>query len=369
MFKNKILTILLIIPGSLFLMSWGWQGHQKISGNAPLSYTAQMNQFHEWTQILVAFSTEADDRKQFDPDESPKHYIDIDFYDSFNSTGRIPQRLDSLIFENGYFTVYDMGILPFAIETTFDSLTACFIRGDWEKAVLVAADLGHYVADGHMPLHITENYNGQMSGNTGIHSRFESTMINNNIESIVYEGWEVEFIPNVNQYIFDFIYTNHYYKDSILAADNYAKGIAGSTNSSAYKQALWEKSKDFTILLFKNASHALAEMIYTSWVLAGSPAMPSQGIDENALSFSLEPVFPNPVSTVATISFSSDLNQYLELYVTNLNGVIVDDIFSGRVTPGNQKITWNPECISPGSYYLILTDRKRALNHKMILLN
>jgi hypothetical protein len=41
----------------------------------------------------------------------------------------------------------------------------------------VAADIGHYVADMHQPLHLTRNYNGQLTGNYGIHARYEGQMI------------------------------------------------------------------------------------------------------------------------------------------------------------------------------------------------
>ena len=74
--------------------------------------------------------------------------------------------------------VIDQGVLPWATQITYDSLVNCFTRFDWAKAVLFASDLGHYVGDAHNPLHITRNYNGQYSGNYGVHSRYESGMIN-----------------------------------------------------------------------------------------------------------------------------------------------------------------------------------------------
>lgn len=272
---TKNLLVRLSLPAiALILISWGSTGHFKINTAASLSYNAQMSQFADWTATLASHASDADIRKNTDPTEAPKHYIDIDSYPEFILTGRIPQTLDSVILIHGSTFVYGNGILPWATKVTFDSLKNCFTRQDWEKAVLFAADLGHYVADGHMPLHITENYDGQLTGNTGIHSRYETTMINSYIGQIIYSGMDITVIPNVNQYIFNYLYINQGYVDSVLAADNYARAAAGgSTSSTTYKTALWNKSKGFTIPLFRNASHSLTELIYTAWVLAGSPAM------------------------------------------------------------------------------------------------
>jgi hypothetical protein len=259
---------------ALILISWGSTGHYKINTAASLSYNAQMSQFTYWTTTLADHASDADIRKNTDPTEAPKHYIDIDSYSEFVLQGKIPQTLDSVILLHGSTFVYNNGILPWATLICFDSLRNCFARHDWSKAVLFASDLGHYVADGHMPLHITENYDGQLSGNSGIHSRYESTMINAYIGQINYAGMDISVIPNVNQYIFSYLYSNYIYVDSVLAADNYAKSVSGgSTTSTAYKTALWGETKGFTIPLFRNASHALTELIYTAWVLAGSPAM------------------------------------------------------------------------------------------------
>ena len=49
--------------------------------------------------------------------------------------------------------------------------------GDWTSAVTWAADLGHYTADSHQPLHCTKNYDGQNTGNDGVHFRFEVMMM------------------------------------------------------------------------------------------------------------------------------------------------------------------------------------------------
>ena len=248
--KNILLKKYFYIYGlmpalALVLMSWGYTGHEKISHEAHLSYSQEMSQFDAWTDFLASHASDADERKAWDPDEGIKHYIDIDNYQQFINYGTIPQTLDSVIDIYGYNFVYDQGILPWATLTTFDSLVACMARHDWNQAKYFAADLGHYVGDGHMPLHITRNYNGQYSGNNGIHSRYESTMINNYIDEISYVGYNVDIIDDISQYVFSYLYTNYTYVDSVLIADDYAQNISGNTNSIGLQTGFMGKIKKF----------------------------------------------------------------------------------------------------------------------------
>jgi len=352
-------------------MSWGSTGHYKINTACGLSFNAQMSQFNAWITTLADHASDADDRKSWDPNEAPKHYIDIDSYGEFIANGRIPQTLDSVIAIHGASFVYDKGILPWATLTAYDSLEKCFERLDWAKAVLFAADLGHYVADGHMPLHITENYNGQNSGNNGIHSRYESTMINANIAQITYEGANITEIENVNQYVFDYLYNNYSYVDSVLDADTYARTLAGNTNSTTYKQALWNETRDFTIILFKNASHSLTELIYTAWVQAGSPLISSASIDTpvTEASFYLEQNMPNPFKNSTRINFSITDNLEVQMEVYDESGRLMATLAEGQKAPGHYSIDWIPGNLRAGIYYLVLKSGDLVNIKKMSVLN
>lgn len=203
--KKLVIPILALLTLSVLLTSWGKVGHSKISESAALSFNQQMQDFQAWTSFLVAHASDADTRKSADPTEGPKHYIDIDNYSDYNTKGRIPQTFDSVNTLYGSTFVKTNGTLPWATKAAFDSLRNCLQRHDFTKAKIVAADLGHYVADGHMPLHITKNYDGAETNQSGIHSRYESTMIGAKIGQIAYSGNDALEITDVNQYIFNYI--------------------------------------------------------------------------------------------------------------------------------------------------------------------
>ena len=278
--KKKLLLPFIIIL-TLILCGWGQTGHNIINKNAVLSFPPQMNEFLSWSDQLALHASDADNRKSADPTEAPKHYIDIDSYPEFVSTGRISQDYDSVVTAHGESFVIGEGILPWAIITTYDTLEKCFERRDWNKAVLVAADLGHYVADSHQPLHITKNYNPG-----GLHSRYETGMIDRYQAQIVYSGDSVQFVQNIPDFVFSTIYSNYIYVDSVINADVKAKAVNSDTRSDAYYQALWNITGSFTVKLFKSASYKLACLIYTAWVNAGSPLISGGYLPVELVSFS-----------------------------------------------------------------------------------
>ncbi|MBN1987950.1 MAG: T9SS type A sorting domain-containing protein [Bacteroidales bacterium] len=358
-----------VIPLALALISWGNSGHYAISENAEKSFNAEMQQFYSWTSVLANHASDADYRKGSDPTEGPKHYIDLDYYAEFNSGGGIPENMADAIARYGSYDVYDWGILPWATLASYDSLVSTLRRGEYQKASLYAADLGHYVGDGHMPMHLTKNYNGQLTGNTGIHSRYESTMINYYVGSIQYSGREVSQVDNVSRYVFSYLYDNFKYKDSVLIADNYAKSVSSNTSSTAYKSALWQKSKGFTKVLFENASHALAQLIYTAWIEAGRPSFTSVDMVDEEPQIVVSQNVPNPFSVSTQVAFTVDKPTAVSAKVFNANGQLVDILLNSQTMFGHNTLTWNPSGASSGVYILVVSTSTTSIAKKMVLYN
>ncbi|NVO02319.1 MAG: hypothetical protein HXX09_06410, partial [Bacteroidetes bacterium] len=215
--KKNILKIGFLFGISVFLVSWGSTGHNKISQNTSLSFPVSPSFLQIWSDSLAMNASNADYRKSTDPMEQYNHYIDIDTYPEFIANGTIPSTYDSVVSIHGQTFVTDNGILPWATLTYYDSLVMAFQAGNMHQAMLYASDVGHYVADGHMPMHLCANYDGQLTGQAGIHSRYESTMIGSYVNQITYTGSSLNYIPDVKTYIFEYIYTNQTYVDSVLA--------------------------------------------------------------------------------------------------------------------------------------------------------
>ncbi len=110
------------------------------------------------------------------PTEAPRHFIDIDAYGSPPFT-EVPRRFADLQKQFGAEAAERWGVAPWAIAECYENLVEALSANDWSGAGYWASDLGHYVADTHQPLHCTLNYDGQKSGNKGVHLRFEIHMM------------------------------------------------------------------------------------------------------------------------------------------------------------------------------------------------
>jgi hypothetical protein len=351
---KKIIYSASLLMLCLLLASWGSKGHRIINDKSSACYPENLwFLIPNWTNVVTVNASAADYRKSSDPNEAPKHYIDIDNYPEFIQNGQISQSFDTMVARHGYAFVMDQGILPWATITAFDSLKACFGRYNWNKAALFAADLGHYLGDGHQPLHITKNYNGQLTGQTGIHSRYETTMIAKYEQLLVYPPDSVQFITDVSGFVFSNIYTNYAYVDSLLLADIAARTIAGNTSSDVYYQALWNGTGTFTIGLLRHASLSLADLIYTAWVEAGSPLMYPVGIADSADPDHVRvmQIFPNPASQTICIPIvvpGNGLPVTMQIY--DSNGHLVDTVLSGVMITGSRMVTREVSGLAPGVY-------------------
>ncbi len=365
--KIRVLKIIVVILIGVVIYGWGATGHKIINRKSIYSFPGVMNAFYYWSDSLSRHGSDADYRKSSDPAESPRHYIDIDNYPEFIANGRIPQSLDSLIAIHGNYFVLDNGVLPFSIIATTDSVRKYFALHDWQKAMLKAADLGHYVADAHNVLHITKNYDGQLTNQTGIHSRYETTMINADSILLIYTGDSAQYVSNINAFTFDFLYYNYNYVDSVLYADSVSHAIAGNYGG-VYLQNLWLRTGTFTIRLFKNASHYLARLIYTAWINAGSP-LPTY-IEENgtiADNFELIQNYPNPFNPNTTIKFVLPKSSFVNLSVYDISGKLIGVILNEQKNPGTYNILFNASYLSSGTYFYKLSAGDYSSVKRMIL--
>jgi hypothetical protein len=373
--KNRIFLPIIFISAFLFL-GWGYVGHSIINYRTILSALPEMEFFETWADSLQAHASDADQRKSWDPTEGPKHYIDIDNYPEFIATGTISQNFDSLVAIHGLSFVMDQGILPWAILKTADSIQAAFEINDMHKAMLFSADLGHYIADGHMPLHITRNYNGQYTNQTGVHSRYESSLIGDFQSQIIYDGDSLQYIENLSDFVFNMLYENYQYVDSVLYADSVAEAYAGNHNTTTYYNKFWEIAKNFTIGLFQKASYRIACVIYTKWIDAGGLTVIVDNKNDILSGFNLSQNYPNPFNPSTTIKYSipsvtaseTKQSQLVTLKVYDLLGNEVVTLVDEEKPSGSHEVYFNGANLSSGIYFYKLQADSFIETKKMILL-
>jgi hypothetical protein len=252
--------------------AWGATGHSHITGGAIPHLPLPLRSF---------FEANAGSIRNLASQEPPgKHYIDIDVYPEF-AAGTFPHDVNALIATYGYSYVESNGMGPWTyagyVEQLSSLMAAAKTKEDWAALVPTAAAEAHYIEDLHNPLHLTRNYDGQYSGNNGVHSRYESQMISRNLSSLTFADADAVYEPTLIDDVFDGIDVHYQFVDDIMAADTAAHTLAGSTSSNTYYNSLWSQTGDFTRTLFQQASEAVANGWYTAWVNAGSP-IPNLGL-------------------------------------------------------------------------------------------
>ncbi len=297
--KHIALVTAFIFIAAALVYAWGFNGHRTINRKAPMHLPSAMSSFRADSLFYELHASDADNRRNSSDTtfnaEQWRHYIDIDDYPNFQS---IPHNLDSLIDIYGYERVKRNGLNPWVTACHVDSITVQLQRGDISKAKLTMSDLGHYVGDAHQPLHCTENYDGQFTGNYGIHSRYETSMINAYLFSINVHHDTVQYISSPLDFAFEYIYHSQSLVDSVLAADTYAKTATGwngtGTPPANYYPALWQKCQAFTIDQFQRATEDLASLWYTAWVNAGLSTDVEESLVNIPSGFELMQNYPNP---------------------------------------------------------------------------
>jgi len=79
-----------------------------------------------------------------------------------------------------------------------------------EKWLVLAGVLGHYTGDLGMPLHVSENYDGQLTGQKGLHSFFEDTCVDelfpgvqNKVKALAQSQWPAFTKKNAEKPLLD----------------------------------------------------------------------------------------------------------------------------------------------------------------------
>lgn len=156
--------------------SWGFFAHQKINRLAVFILPPEMIGFYKKNiQYLTEASVNPDRRRYAVADEAAKHYIDLDDYGD-SAAYKLPRYWNDAVKKYGEDTLQARGIVPWQINRMYFQLKDAFLLKDPQRILKASAELGHYVADANVPLHTTRNYDGQLTGQMGIHAFWESRL-------------------------------------------------------------------------------------------------------------------------------------------------------------------------------------------------
>lgn len=279
---------------SIKSFAWGFWAHKRINRLAVFTLQNDLFTFYKQNiEYLTEHAVDPDKRRYAVEGEAPRHYIDLDHYCTFPCDD-FPKKWYEAKETHTEDTLQAYGIVPWTIEWKMKSLTEAFEEGNKQKILKYSADLGHYIADSHVPLHTTENYNGQLTNQYGIHGFWESRLpelFNNDYDFIV---GKAQYIENKNEFIWGNILNAHSKLDNVLSFEKELDSIFPSdqkysfeqrgetlvkTYSEAYSNAYHEKLQGMVEEQMRLSIKHVGDLWYTCWVEAGMPDLTN--IDES----------------------------------------------------------------------------------------
>jgi hypothetical protein len=290
--SHKTLFIVVAIATPFLLNGvWGFSPHKELHAVAITALPPPLFGFYKTHQSeIIRRATDADKRKHGVNTEAAKHYIDLDqFREGVDQCGWYDAC--ELYSED---TLQERGVLPWNIERVYRSLVIELsnsgLKGDTtaslNRILRLSADLGHYIGDAHVPLHTTSNYNGQTTGQFGIHALWETHVYETSRDSWSGKRVQATYIKDLRKWIWDVIYDSHsdveevLYKERLIrekpdAPEGWGYRTRGRTlaliPTPAFCEEYGKAMGGMVERRFYLSAEGIASVWYSAWVDAGAP--------------------------------------------------------------------------------------------------
>jgi hypothetical protein len=263
--------------------AWGYEAHKFIMERAIGLLPAEIRPLFEQNKATLIERAIDPDTWQvagFDAQEDPNHFLDLDWegYGKYPYAG-LPRDYTAAIAKFGKKRVDDNGTLPWRTEEMYGDLRRAFEsygrRGPFGRfdVLFFSAWLTHYVSDAHVPFHAVLNYDGQLTGQYGIHSRFEAFLFERYRDQWTIAPKPIAPIRNPRDYIFDVVLQGTQLVPPILKSD--LEAIGGRDEyDDMYYAAFFKANRAVVERRLNESIAASAAMIAGAWEAAGKPAVP-----------------------------------------------------------------------------------------------
>lgn len=255
-------------------LAWGPQTHTLVTKWAlqtlPEPLQGYFSAYHE---DILQHVNDPDQWMKKDRFEQWRHYIFLDSYGRFPYL-KLPHSYKATLAEYGARRVGRDGTLPWQIGEFSLRLTNDLREQKWDQARKDAAVLGYYVADAHDPLNTTENYDGQLTAQTGLAARFGVDLIERYQNFILYRSRPATKIDDPTEYAFRTVTEANTWVDNILLADKRSRDDLPGYNDDYYDR-FYTSVSSVVMHELTDAANDTGSYWYTAWLNAGRPAPPS----------------------------------------------------------------------------------------------
>ncbi|MBS1689377.1 MAG: S1/P1 Nuclease, partial [Bacteroidetes bacterium] len=222
---RAVFAVITSISFNTHAYAWGEWGHQHINKAAIFTLPPSLQIFFFNHADYLTYESVVPDIRKYtmaDKAEFARHYIDLEEY-NYSSAVDMPSSLKDAVGRYGDSTLNKSGILPWYIEVMMDKLAAEMKAGRAAEILFLAADLGHYIADAHMPLHTSVNHDGQLTDQKGIHAFWESQLPELFGYTYNLHTANAHYIKDINKEVWTIIAHSHSLADTLLTTERNLK--------------------------------------------------------------------------------------------------------------------------------------------------
>jgi hypothetical protein len=275
--RRNVLLVLVLAIITIISSSWGFLVHRTANQLAVYKLPQPMQSFfYSNMDYLVRHSVRPDLRRNEDSTEAPKHFIDLEpFGDS--AAWKLPLKWEDAIQQFKVDSFIKYGYVPYHIIYLQKRLTHAFKTGNRDSILFYAADMSHYIGDAHVPLHTTLNYDGQLTNQKGIHSLWESTIPELELEQyMLYNRHRAVYLLNPDLAIWKAIRKAHLllpemFSREIEVSKQFPDSLKYRTHSPAFAKAYSRQLRNTINEQLRCSADLIADFWYTAWVDGGKP--------------------------------------------------------------------------------------------------
>lgn len=266
--------------------AWGFFAHKRINRLAVFTLPPEMLHFYKYhIDYLTENAVNPDKRRYAVREEAARHYIDADVYGD-SALYKLPRFWKDAVAMYSEDTLQAYGIVPWHIQRMKFELTEAFKQLDARRILRLSADLGHYIADANVPLHTTSNYNGQLTGQNGIHGFWESRLPELFADTYDFFVGPATYLYSPHQTAWGAVLGANQALDSVLrfereltqqfpADKKYSfeerNGVTVKVYSQAFSKAYSAKLNGQVERQMRASIKMVGNFWYTCWVDAGQP--------------------------------------------------------------------------------------------------
>ncbi len=273
--RMLLLAVAVFALTPLPALAWGPQAHRLADDWAIGTLPPNLrNYFQENRNYILAHANDPAEWMKKDRYEQMRHFIFLDKYGIFPYL-ELPHSYKAAVAKYGQGHITRNGVLPWQVGEYSLKLTNAFRARDWNQVRQDCAALAFYVADAHDPLHTTQNYNGQLTGQTGLELRFGGELVDRYSHFFMFRPADASEISDPTEYAFQMVLEAHTWVDQIILADVLAlDALPGYTDD--YFDRFYSRVGSTAMREISEAAHDIGSYWYSAWINAGRPELPSQ---------------------------------------------------------------------------------------------